>query len=159
MAIARAIPLAPGTVRRYASTDKAPERGARAMGPSILDPWLVYLERRLAQGCENGLQLLRELRRLGYKGGSRQVHKWLQSRRTTPARNTPRRWREPEGEAAPRSEARLPGPKALAWIMAMPRVRQSAVEGALLARVLQDAEAATLHAWFSASRHSCARPV
>jgi transposase len=145
MAIARAIPLAPGTVRRYASTDSPPERGARAVGPSLLDPWLTHLERRLAQGCENGLQLVRELRRLGYAGGSRQVHKWLQSRRTRPARNTPRRWREPEGEAAPRSEDRLPGPKALAWTMAMPRARQSAPEAAILARVLQDAEAATLH--------------
>jgi hypothetical protein len=145
MAIARAIPLAPGTVRRYASPDQALERGARAVGPSILNPWLEHLERRLAQGCENGLQLVRELRRLGYQGGSRQVHKGLQSRRTRPARNTPRRWREPEGEAAPRSEARLPGPKALAWIMAMPRARQSAVERALLARVLQDTEAAMMH--------------
>jgi hypothetical protein len=52
---------------------------------------------------------------------------------------------EPEGEAAPRSEARLPGPKALAWIMAMPRARRSAPEAAILLRVLQDAEAAILH--------------
>ena len=149
MAIARAIPLAPGTVRRYASADKAPERGARAVGPSILDPWLAHLERQLAQGCENGLQLVRELRPLGDKGGSRQVHKWLQTRRTKPARNTPRRWREPGPETASQSvgsaEARLPGPKALAWIMARPQTRQSTVKGAILARVLQDAEAATLH--------------
>jgi hypothetical protein len=69
MAIARAIPLAPGTVRRYASADQAPERGARAIGPSILDPWLIHLERRLSQGCENGLQLVRELRWFGYQGG------------------------------------------------------------------------------------------
>jgi hypothetical protein len=41
--------------------------------------------------------------------------------------------------------SRLPGPKALAWIMAMPQTRQSTVEGAILARVLQDAEAATMH--------------
>ena len=145
MAIARAIPLAPGTVRRYASTDQAPERGARAVGPSGLDPWLAHLERRLAQGCENGLQLVRELRPLGYAGGSRQVHKGLQSRRTRPARNTPRRWREAEGEAASRSGARLPGPKALAWIMAMPQTRQSTPEAATLARILQDPEAVTLH--------------
>ncbi len=40
MAIARAIPLAPGTVRRYASTDGALERSERRIGPSQLDPWL-----------------------------------------------------------------------------------------------------------------------
>lgn len=43
------------------------------------------------------------------------------------------------------AKARLPGPKALAWIMAMPQTRQSAPEAAILARVLQDAEAAILH--------------
>ncbi len=90
----RAIPLAPATVRRYASMERPPERGERRIGPSQLDPWLAYLERRRAEGCENGLQLLRELRERGYAGGSRQVHKWLQSRRTKVAITTPRRWRD-----------------------------------------------------------------
>jgi transposase len=154
MAIARAIPLAPGTVRRYASTDHAPERGERRIGPSLLDPFLAHLEERLADGCENGLQLVRELRNLGYAGGSRQVHKWLQSRRTRLARNTARRWRGtlPEGAAldpaAPPVRpvaVRLPGPKALAWIMIAAPARLSPTDDALLARVLQDPEAATMH--------------
>lgn len=72
----------------------APERGERRIGSSQLDPWLAHLERRRAEGCENGLQLLRELREHGYAGGSRQVHKWLQSRRTKVAITTPRRWRD-----------------------------------------------------------------
>ena len=100
----RAIPLAPATVRRYASMETAPERGGRRIGSSQLDPWLAYLERRRAEGCENGLQLLRELRERGYAGGSRQVHKWLQGRRTKVAITTPRRcatrWPTPASSTA-----------------------------------------------------------
>ncbi|GJE45645.1 ISL3 family transposase ISMno30 [Methylobacterium soli] len=152
MAIARAIPLAPGTVRRYASMDGAPEGGQRRIGPSQLDPWLSHLERRRAEGCENGLQLLRELRELGYAGGSRQIHKWLQSRRTKLAITTPRRWRDavpvvtgPGSTGLPARRARLPGSKVLAWIMTLAPDRLSPTDGALLARIVQDPDTATLH--------------
>ena len=50
-AIAREVPLARGTVRRYATVLSALERGNRAAGPSILDAWLTHLERRLGEGC------------------------------------------------------------------------------------------------------------
>lgn len=149
MAIVRAIPLAPGTVRRYASMEGAPERSERRIGSSQLDPWLAYLERRRAEGCENGLQLLRER---GYAGGSRQVHKWLQSRPTKLAITTPRRWREavpvvtgPGSAELPARRARLPGSKVLAWIMTVAPDQLSPTDGALLARVVQDPDAATLH--------------
>ena len=92
---------------------------------------------------------MRELRLLGYEGGTRQVHKWLQTRRTKPARNTPRRWRVPDPETAYRptgpAETHLPGPKALAWIMAMLKAKRTATEAAILAQILQDEEAATMH--------------
>lgn len=152
MAVARAIPLAPATVRRYASVDRTPERSEWRIGPSQLDSWLAYLERRRAEGCENGLQLLRELRERGYAGGSRQIHKWLQSRRTKLAITTPRRWRDavpvvtgPGSAELPARRARLPGSKVLAWIMTAAPDRLSPIDGALLARILQDPDAATLH--------------
>ena len=152
MAIARAIPLAPATVRRYASMERPPERGERRIGPSQLDPWLAYLERRRAEGCENGLQLLRELRERGYAGGSRQVHKWLQSRRTKVAITTPRRWRDavpgmtaPGWAELPARREQLPGSKVLAWIMTVAPDRLSPADSALLARIVQDPDAATLH--------------
>jgi len=140
MAIARAIPLAPATVRRYASRDRPPERGERRIGPSQLDPWLAYLEHRRAEGCEIGLQLLRELRDRGYAGGSRQVHKWLQSRRTKVAITTPRRWRDaipvvtgPGSAELPARRVQLPGSKVLAWIMTVAPDRLSPADSALLA--------------------------
>lgn len=149
-AIAREVPLARGTVRRHATVLSALERGNRAAGPSILDAWLTHLERRLGEGCENGLQLARELRAQGYEGSARQVHKWLQTRRTRVAPTTPRRSRDDGGAAPPRPlgsrPARLPGPKALAWIMTMPEAQRTAAEATVLARVLQDVEARSVHA-------------
>lgn len=149
-AIAREMPLARGTVRRHATAPSALKRGERVTSPSILDPWIVHLERRLEEGCENGLQLARELRTLGYEGSARQVHKWLQTRRTTIARTAPHRSRGDGTELAPGSpsprSARLPGPKALAWIMTMPEAQRTAAETAVLAHVLQDVDARSVHA-------------
>lgn len=98
------------------------------------------------------MQLLRELRERGYAGGSRQVHKWLQSRRTKVAITTPRRWRDvvpgmtaPGSAELPARRERLPGSKVLAWIMTAAPDRLSSADSALLARIVQDPDAATLH--------------
>ena len=144
--IAREVPLAPGTVWRYASASRPPDVGARVVGPSVIDPWLDHLNTRLAEGCENGLQLVRELRSLGYAGSGRQVHKWLQTRRTKIAPNTPHCRR---GGLAPHNvrsaPSRLPGPKALAWVLTMPEARRNATDTRILERILQDEEARRLH--------------
>src|SRR3954454_3944032 len=52
-AISRAMNLAVGTVRKYASAESFPVPEARPLRPSILDPHLVHLQTRLAEGCEN----------------------------------------------------------------------------------------------------------
>ncbi|KIU26255.1 hypothetical protein SR39_31690 [Methylobacterium radiotolerans] len=98
------------------------------------------------------MQLLRELRDRGYAGGSRQVHKWLQSRRTKVAITTPRRWRDavpgmtaPGSAELPARLEQLPGSKVLAWIMTAAPNRLSATDGAVLARIVHDPDAATLH--------------
>jgi len=77
MAIARATGLARGTVRKFAHAEGFPARLPHGPGPSILDPYLPHLEQRLAEGCENGLALWRELRGLGFPGANKQVHRWL----------------------------------------------------------------------------------
>lgn len=111
--------LARATVRKFAYAESFPERAVRAPGPSILDPFLGHLEARLAEGCENGLALWRELRALGFQGSSRQVHRWLGERRSAEARTTPHRrtkGRARELRAAPS----LPSPKQLAWLLVCP---------------------------------------
>ena len=84
--ISRTLRLARGTVRKYAHAKAFPERGEHPLCPSILDPFLPPLARRHAAGCENAMMLWREIREMGFTGTPRQVHRWLQDRRTAPAR-------------------------------------------------------------------------
>ena len=55
MAIGQATGLARGTVRKYAHAEAFPERAASGPGPSLLDPYVPHLERRMAGGCEDAL--------------------------------------------------------------------------------------------------------
>lgn len=70
------------TVRKYYEAPSFPERKQRRPGRSILDPFLPYLQQRFQEGCENALQLWREIQQRGYPGSSRQVLKWMQLQRT-----------------------------------------------------------------------------
>ena len=80
--------LARATVRKYAFAQHIPRYGRRGPGRSILDPHLGHLHARLGEGCENAMQLWRELRGLGFPGTAKQVRRWLSERRTQPARTT-----------------------------------------------------------------------
>jgi hypothetical protein len=71
--------LAVGTVRKHACAGSFPVPETRPLRPSILEPYLARLEARLAEGCENGLALWRELRAAGFPGTAKQVHRWLAS--------------------------------------------------------------------------------
>jgi transposase len=92
-AIARAMHLAVGTVRKYAYTESFPVPERRPLRPSILDPYVAHLQARRAEGCENAMLLWRELRANGFLGTAKQVHRWLAQHRTAPAPSTPRKWR------------------------------------------------------------------
>ncbi len=69
--IGRATGLARGTVRKYAHAEAFPERAAPRPNPSRLDPYLLHLERRLTEGCENAMALWREVRDQGFAGTHR----------------------------------------------------------------------------------------
>ena len=71
--IARSMGLARGTVRKYVQAQSFPERALRAPGPSALDPFIPHLTARVAAGCENGMELWREVRALGYAGRPKAV--------------------------------------------------------------------------------------
>ena len=147
--IARETGLALGTVRKYAHADTFPARSPHGPGPSILDPYLSYLERRLAEGCENGLALWRELRGQGFSGGTRQVHRWLIERRTIPAKTGPHVRRIGEaGQARPpvvrNTAPALPTVPQLAWLLVQPATALGAADAATAARVEQDTEAAAV---------------
>ena len=145
-AISRAMGLARGTVRRYAYAESFPERAAEKLRPSILDPYLARLEARHAEGCQNALDLWRELRTLGYPGGPRQVRRWLETRGTVMTTTAPQCSQDEAGEKLAEDTANvapaLPSARQLAWLIVRPRDEISAAERATLARLEVDQQAA-----------------
>lgn len=143
LGIARSMGLARGTVRKYVQARSFPERALRAPGPSALDPFIPHLAARVAAGCENGMELWREVRTLGYAGRAKAVHLWLQQHRSVPAKTTPHRWRK----ETPTPSGGLPAllsPKRLAWALVKPAEARNDEEAAAVAQAEQDAETQTV---------------
>ena len=109
--------LARATVRKYAFSASFPRHGLRGPGPSILDPYLDHLHARLAEGCENAMQLWREARDLGFCGTEKQIRRWLSERRTRPAKTTTRQWHA-AGQPDPNDIATPAAPVAQAAVLA-----------------------------------------
>ena len=142
LGIARTMGLARATVRKYATADTFPVRLAHGPGPSLLDTHVDYLLGRMGEGCENAMALWRELRKRGYPGKSRQVHRFVAERRTKPTRSG----RKPRGKTIPLPETpavgqSLPSARQLAWLLVPATSALDAVAAALVARVEQDATA------------------
>ena len=147
LAIGRATGLARATVRKYAHAESFPERAVRQPGRSILDPFIAYLETRMAEGCEDAIALWREVRARGYAHGPKVVQKWVAENRTRPAARTARKWLPgAPANAAPGTTSgpgpALPSPKQLAWLLVRPVAAPSPLDAAAVKRVEQDKEAA-----------------
>jgi transposase len=146
--IALALKLTRITVRLYYYTEEFPERNVRRPLPSILDPFLPYLERRLQEGCENASQLWREIQEKGYAGTRRQVSRWVQIHRTQPSPSSrkdtlPVSSKPPVEEtilANTRANDILPSARQLAWLLVLAPEALSMEEKAVLQRIQQDAE-------------------
>jgi transposase len=75
--IARLTGLSRGTVLKYVRLETFPER-QRPPKPSMLDPYLDYLNQRVSEEeAVSASQLWQEIQKLGYPGSSSQVRKWL----------------------------------------------------------------------------------
>ena len=142
VAIGQATGLARATVRKYAHAEVFPERAASGPGPSRLDPYVAYIERRMDEGCQDAMALWREARDLGYDGTPRQVQRFVAQRRSTPAPRTPRKWLGRFAGAETSRTPALPSSKALAWMLVQPVAALPGHAAAAVARVEQDAEAA-----------------
>ena len=143
-ALSRSTGLARATVRKFALAENFPERSARSPEKSIIDPYLPMLEAQLAQGCENGSQLWREVRDAGFPGTPKQIRRWLQDRRTGLSKFTPHRNADHDrGSEAPHPLA-LPSPKQLAWIIVKAPDTRSAEESDVIQRIGQDRDACVL---------------
>ena len=135
--------LARATVRKYAFSASFPRHGLRGPGPSILDPYLDHLHARITEGCENAMQLWREARELGFSGTEKQIRRWLSERRTRPAKTTTRQWSMSPVSPNPTTSP-LPSPKQLSWHLLREPAELSPEDAAVVERVMQDAQAATV---------------
>jgi transposase len=82
--IQRELGFHPATIRRAIAGDALPERHANHTAPSILQPFVGYLEQRWSEGCRNASQLWRDIKTQGYSGTAKQVLRWAQERREVP---------------------------------------------------------------------------
>ena len=80
-AIARELGLARNTVLRYLNSPEAMFPKQRSPRGSKLDSYTEYIDRRLAEGLENCVVLLRELRALGYQGSYTILAEYVRPRR------------------------------------------------------------------------------
>ena len=100
--IARDLGLARNTVLRYLNSPEAMLPKPRPPRGSKLDPYTEHIDRRLAEGLENCVVLLRELRTLGYQGSYTVLVEYARPRR---------RGRQPEAtmrfETAPGEQAQV----------------------------------------------------
>ena len=147
LAIARTMKLARGTVRKYARAPDGPEPAIRRPRFSIIDPYLPYLQARLAEGCADAAALWREVRAQGYPGTATQVRRWLSERRTEPAKTAPHRWRGqmlPPPDPATSLSPPLPSARQLSWLLVQPSPTLTPADAAVVARVEQDTDAATV---------------
>jgi transposase len=68
------------TVRNFLRAESFPERQTPKPRASLMDPFVEYLKKRWEEGCHNGAQLYREIRRQGYRSGEvvlrRHLRKW-----------------------------------------------------------------------------------
>ena len=80
-AIARELGLARNTVLRYLHSPEAMLPKPRAARGSLLDLYAEHIDRRMAQGLENCVVLLRELRSRGYQGSYTTLVEYVRPRR------------------------------------------------------------------------------
>ena len=80
-AIARDLGLARNTVLKYLRSPDAIRPQPRPPRGSVLDTYAQHIDRRWAEGLENCVVLLRELRALGYEGAYSTLTEYLRPRR------------------------------------------------------------------------------
>lgn len=144
LTISKTLEMSRGTVRAYAYADTFPEWSRPPRLPRMLDPYLSYLQKRHAEGCENASQLWREIQAQGFAGKRCQVLKWMNQRRRvlsphTPYKNSARPTKEVVVDTP--TSLRLPSTKRLAWLLPQRLTDLSAEDALVLAYILQDKRA------------------
>jgi transposase len=126
--IAAACGLNTKTIRSWVRTETLPldQRGYRGAGK--IDPYISYLQTRLAEGCTNQSRLWREIQQQGFTGTRSLVAKWIHAH----GQHTP--------VAPPPAAPQLPAARQLAWLLFQDTEKRSAADQALVAQLQQHTE-------------------
>jgi transposase len=136
--IAKRLGMSRTTVRRYLHAGVFPERTQRRRAPSILDPYLGYLQQRWAADCHNASQLWREIQARGFPGTRKQVERWAQHQRGEPAPSTPHRYRHERRNRQTSLSSAVATPRQLAWLLVRNPATLAPCELRTLACIQQD---------------------
>lgn len=101
--IARQLQMSRTTVAKYVAVGSFPERKVRVTLPTQVTPYAAYLERRWEEGCQNSVQLWRELQAQGFRGGQAAVYRFTCG------------WRRQRASSPQRSVPPLPAPRTVLW--------------------------------------------
>ena len=99
-AIARDLGVSRNSVRKYLRSPQVPRAKEQTPRGSKLDPYKEYLRERLAEGLENCVVLLRELRGRGYTGGYSILKEYVHPFRRPHLPQATRRFETEPGEQA-----------------------------------------------------------
>jgi transposase len=133
------------TARAYAYADHFPERAPLPPQPNLLTPYLDYLEKRQAEGCENACQLWREIQEQGFTGKRWSVLRWMQFRRNAPSKHGPYKHKEkPLPKKEPLKHVPLPSVTQLAWILFQDEAKLAEAHQFIRKHLLQDKDVQTM---------------
>jgi len=98
--IARSLGISRNTVRKYLRSPQVPTPRPRPGRVSKLDPYKPYIRQRLAEGVDNCVVLLREIRARGYAGGHSILKEFVKPYRLPQTPRATMRYETDPGEQA-----------------------------------------------------------
>ena len=136
-AITRQLELGRDTVRRFVHAGEFPEMAQHQQKtPGKLAPYLPYLEQRWQAGCQNRLQLWREIQQQGFEGTPQLVYGWSKKRRLQKEPRT----KPVKGKASRKVPLSPPQPWAASravWVLMKTEIELSQEEQQALLRMKQ----------------------
>jgi transposase len=151
--IATRLGMGRATVRKFVAAAVFPERALQRRQPSILDPYVPYLQQRWAEGCTNASQLWREIQAKGYSGVRKQVARWAHHQRSEPAPTGPKKYRggskaglhiteDKANTNGAATHAALVAPRRLVWLLLRNPSQLDNEEVAIFERIRQHPDVA-----------------
>jgi transposase len=107
-------------IRRAIAGDALPERQSKHTAPSVIQPFVSYLEQQWSVGIRNASQLWRDIKIQGYPGTAKQVFRWAQERREVPFKHrsiNPEMMPKLLPAPQPRFTKLSLAPRQLAWLL------------------------------------------